>query len=289
MTSILQKLPTTYESAFFAKTLNSTQFHAPWHHHNELEIILISAGSGSCFVGNYTGKYSPGNVFLIGANVPHIFSSDSLTEASSGVQVQFKADFWGTDFTLLPEFSDIRNLFEQSKSGIKISAHCEQPLAERIKELEVQRGFDRIITLCSCLNMIAADNGYQLLSTTNIHTLVGQKRDRLEKVFKFTSEEFARVITLKEVADIAGMSIPAFCDYFRKTVKKTYIEFLNEVRLSFACNLLIESDMTVSEIFFQSGYNTPANFNRQFLKYKGISPSIFRKSFHKNYLSTKWA
>lgn len=282
MTSTLQKLPTTHESTFFAKTLKSAQFDIPWHHHAELEIMLILDGGGNCFVGNYTGKFTTGDVFLIGANVPHTFTSDDANNPTCAVVVQFKADFWGQDFISLPETANIRHLFDQAKSGIKISDACKQPLSAKIKALEFQRGFERIITLCSSLNSIAADDEYQLLSTANIHSLVCQKPDRLEKVFKFTRTEFARAITLKEVSDIAGMSIPAFCEYFRKTVKKTYIEFLNEVRLSFACKLLIESDKTISEIFFESGYNTPANFNRQFLKYKGISPSSFRKKFFAN-------
>jgi AraC-like DNA-binding protein len=282
MTSTLQKLPVTHESTFFAKTFKSAQFDIPWHHHTELEIILILEGCGNCFVGNYAGNFAAGDVFLIGANVPHTFTCTNPASPTCAVLVQFKADFWGRDFISLPETSNIRHLFEQAKSGIKVSDCCTSTLSAKIKELEFQRGFDRIITLCSCLNIIAEDNDCQLLSTANINALPCQKTDRLEKVFKFTNSEFARVITLKEVSDIAGMSIPAFCEYFRKTVKKTYIEFLNEVRLSFACKLLMESDMTISEIFFQSGYNTPANFNRQFLKYKGLSPSSFRKKFYVN-------
>lgn len=122
MISTLQKLPTTHESTFFAKTFKSDQFDAAWHHHTELEIILILEGTGTCFVGNYTGKYIPGDIFLIGANVPHTFASDHSPNVSCAVLVQFKSDFWGADFISLPESSEIRNLFEQAKSGIKVSA-----------------------------------------------------------------------------------------------------------------------------------------------------------------------
>lgn len=277
---MLQKLPTTHESAFFSKSFKSAQFNFPWHNHTELEIILISEGSGNCYVGNYTGKFTTGDIFFIGANVPHSFTCIDSGNSASAILVQFKADLLGENFIALPETTDISRLFEQAKSGIKVSETYKKYLSSKIKEIEHQSGFDRIITLFSCLNVLAKDNERMLLSTANILSMARYKQDRLEKVFKFIDQEFSRPITLKEVSDIAGMSIAVFCDYFKKTVKRTYIEFLNEVRLSFACKLLIESDMTISEIFYRCGYNTPANFNRQFLKYKGQSPSSYRKTFY---------
>ncbi|GAA4317474.1 AraC family transcriptional regulator [Mucilaginibacter gynuensis] len=279
MVPVLQKLPITHGAAFFAKTLKSPHFDVPWHHHNELEIILILEGGGNCFVGNYAGKFTAGDVFLIGANVPHTFKRQDDSGASGAVLVQFKSNFWGEDFISLPESAEIKNLFERAKCGIKVSDTCKTQLYSIIKALEQQTGFDRIINLCCCLNLIACDSEHQLLSTIDTNNFCSQQRDRLDKVFKFTIEEFTRPIALQEVAAIVSMSIPAFCEYFKKSVKKTYIEFLNEIRLSFACKLLIESELNISEIFLRCGYNTPANFNKQFLRYKGVSPSNFRKDF----------
>jgi AraC-like DNA-binding protein len=98
-------------------------------------------------------------------------------------------------------------------------------------------------------------------------------------VFQFTIDTFRDTISLDQVAAVACMSIPAFCRYFKRSTKKTYIEFLNEVRIGYACNVLQETEKTVVEICYESGFNTIANFHKQFLKVKKCTPLQYRKYF----------
>jgi AraC-like DNA-binding protein len=74
------------------------------------------------------------------------------------------------------------------------------------------------------------------------------------------------------------MSIPAFCNYFKKRTKKTYVNFVNEVRIGNACKLLEAANKTIIDVCYESGFNSVANFNRQFLRIKGITPSAYKKA-----------
>src|SRR5690606_30830354 len=104
-------------------------------------------------------------------------------------------------------------------------------------------------------------------------------KERIEKVFHYTIESFTKPVTLTEIAGLVNMSVPAFCNYFKKSTKKTYIDFLNEVRIGNACKLLTDTERTILDICFESGFNTLANFNKQFLKVKKMTPSKYRKYF----------
>ena len=151
-----------------------------------------------------------------------------------------------------------------------------QPL---IKELEFQKGFQRIIRLCECLQLIAQKQDFVTVSTQEVSTFQTRNKERIDKIFQYTIDYFHEPITLTAVASSAGMSIPAFCNYFKKSTKKTYIDFLNEVRIGNACKLLMDTQKSIEEICYESGFNTLTNFNKQFIKVKKLTPSKYRKTF----------
>ncbi|MCU0386495.1 MAG: AraC family transcriptional regulator, partial [Flavihumibacter sp.] len=106
-------------------------------------------------------------------------------------------------------------------------------------------------------------------------------KQRLNDVFDFTIRNFQQRITLEEVAEIAHMTVTAFCRYFKKSTQKSYVQFLTEVRIGYACQQLQGTDKTILEISYDSGFNSPVNFNKQFYKLKKMTPRDFRSSFLK--------
>lgn len=151
-----------------------------------------------------------------------------------------------------------------------------------IRNLEFSSGFSSIIDLCKCLQVIAETNEIETVSTQEILPLNQKRQERIDAIFQYTIAHFQDAITLKEIASNAGMSIPAFCSYFKKTTKKTYVEFLNEVRIGHACKQLMDTQMPVQEICYDSGYSTIANFNKQFTRVKQVTPSQYRKVYMKS-------
>lgn len=279
MRPFIQKLPLNENTSFVARTYRTPSFEVSWHQHVECELILFTEGYGLCFIGNYIGEFKTGDVFFLGANLPHTFQKGEKDLITSAVVVQFREDFWGKEFLQVPENREVRLLFEKSLRGIKIGESSLFSLNPLIQNLEHAAGLDRIINLCTCLQIIIQSKDFSFLSTLDPKAYNLKDKERIEKIFKYTIASFSRHISLSEIAGLVNMSVPAFCNYFKKSTKKTYIDFLNEMRIANACRLLVETDRTILEICFESGFNTLANFNKQFLKVKKMRPSEFRRTF----------
>jgi len=225
------------------------------------------------------GDFKCGDIFFLGSNLPHTFQKADKDLFTSAVVVQFKEDFWGNGFMQMPESRQIKNLFDISVQGLKINEKCRLLLAPLIKHLEKASGFDRVITLCNCLLLIADQQDYITLSTQEIKAFSLKNKERIDKILQYTIDYFQEPVTLDDVAASVAMSVPAFCNYFKKSTKKTYIDFLNEVRVGYACKQLIDTQNNIASICYDSGFNTLANFNKQFLKVKKLTPSVYRKTF----------
>lgn len=277
MKPLVEKLSLSQNTSFVARTYRTPHFEVPWHQHIEYELILFLEGEGSAFIGNYIGEFKTDDVFFLGCNLPHTFQKAHKDLVTAAVVVQFTDDFWGPGFMQLPESKSIQKLFSVALQGLKIQGAARRQLKPLLTGLEHLEGFARIIRLCECLQVIAAAHEYVTVSTQEVKTFQAKNKDRIDRIFQFTIDNFQESITLGDVAATAGMSVPAFCSYFKKCTKKTYVDFLNEVRIGHACKLLIDTQKSVLEISYESGFNTLANFNKQFLKLKQLTPSGFRK------------
>jgi AraC-like DNA-binding protein len=277
MKPFIEKLPLSEDRSFVAQTHRTPNFEVPWHQHIEYELILFTEGAGLSFIGNYVGEFETGDIFFLGSNVPHTFQKSHEDLITSAVVVHFKENFWGEEILNLPESKSIRRLMQRSMNGLKLNGQTKEILKPLIQSLETEKGFWRITKLCECLSTLAETKDYITVSTQEIKALNPRDKDRIDGVFQYTMENFKEPIQLSLISKKAGMSIPAFCNYFKKRTKKTYIDFVNEVRVGYACKLLLTTQMSILQICFDCGFNTVANFNRQFLKIKRATPSQYRK------------
>src|SRR6478735_819342 len=279
MKPLIEKLPLTEDTSFISRTYRTPIFEVPWHQHIEYELILFTEGKGSSFIGNYVGEFKTGDIFFLGSNLPHTFQKANKDLITSALVIQFRDDFWGKDFLQLPESRNIKELLDISCQGLKIIGDLKEQLKPFVEELEFAEGFERIILLCECLQMIMHNKEYETVSTQEVKAYNTKHKERIDKIYQYTIDYFQDAVTLDNVAAHAGMSVPAFCNYFKKSTKKTYIDFLNEVRIGYACKQLIDTQKTIEAICYESGFNTLANFNKQFLKVKQVTPSRYRKDF----------
>ncbi len=281
MKTFIEKLPLSENTSFVARTQRTPHFEVPWHQHVELEMIMITEGPGTSYVGNYVGNYSVGDIFFLGSNLPHTFQKSNKDMVASAVVVQFTEDFWGKGFMELPECRQLKKLFDISLKGLRVKDPSKIKLKPMIQQLEHATGFQRILQLCNCLMVLTEKNSYEQLSTQDILQFNPKQKERIDAIFQYTIQNFQEAFSVNDVAKNVNMSVPAFCSYFKKCTKKTYIDFLNEVRIGHACKQLMDTQMTVAEIAYESGYNTLVNFNKQFLKFKQSTPSNYRKAFMK--------
>lgn len=278
MKPFIEKLPHPEDNSFLAQTFTTPHFEVPWHQHIEHEIILFKEGHGASYIGNFVGDFKPGDVFLIGSNLPHTFQKHDKEMVTSALVVQFRDDCWGSHFLDMPEARPIKTLLEAAGRGLRVLGQCRLALSEQLLQLENASGFERVIILCRCLQQIAAVPEYSVLSSQQTTGFQARHKERIDKILRYTIEHFQDPIALSEVAANAAMSVPAFCSYFKKCTKKTYIDFLNEVRVGHACKQLIDTQNKIASVCYESGFNTLANFNKQFLRVKGLTPSAYRKT-----------
>lgn len=283
MKPFIEKLPPGEDASFVSRIHRTPYFEVPWHQHIECELILFLEGAGLSFIGNSVDEFEAGDIFFIGSNVPHAFqkSGDIITSA---VVTQFRDNFWGSDMLDIPESKDINSLLHNSKHGLKIIGNTKAWLKLTIMELQDCKAFWRIVKLCECLAMLADTDDYKMVSTQEIKAMNHSDKERIERIVQYTMDNFKDAIRLQTIAAIACMSPHAFCSYFKKRTRKTYVDFLNEIRIGYACKLLLTTEMNILSVCFDSGFNNVANFNRQFLKVKQQKPSVYRREHARSML-----
>jgi AraC-like DNA-binding protein len=276
MKTIIQKLPLAKESSFIAQTFETPFFETPYHQHDEYELMVIKKGHGTAFVGDYIGDYQVGDVYFHGSNLPHWFRKKNEKQIGASMVVQFKDDFLGKGFFEIPEMNQIKHLLKNSARSIYCKGELKKSIQKQLIEIEFLSGYERIISLLNMLREISLSEEYECVSGT-IVTHTEKDQILINRIFEYSMNNFKHKITIEEVAALTNKSISAFCHYFKKVTKVSYINFLTQIRISHACELLKTSNLTITEICYESGFNNWSNFSKHFNKYCQMSPSKYRK------------
>jgi AraC-like DNA-binding protein len=256
-----------------------------WHFHEELELIYIIKGSGTRFIGENISPFSDGELTLVGSKLPHLWRNDSTQFVNGEITpvdmiiVQFREDVLGNDFLNLNESSLIKNIFQQAKQGIQFSETIKRKIFKPLIKITESKNMESIIELLIILNLLSKDN-YQLLSASyNESETENSDLTRIARIENYIKNRFRENISLTEVAGIANMSSNAFCRYFKKHTKYTLVEYVTELRIRYACKEIIKNNKKISEISYDSGFNSESLFNRQFTKIMNMKPRDYRQ-FH---------
>ena len=282
----LLKVSLNPESSFNILQKKGVDFYNQWHFHPEIELIYIHKGRGTRFIGTDVHRFEPDELFLFGSNLAHMwrcdpeyFREDAKQKAEVTI-IYFHHDFLGDKFFNIPELKNIESLLQMAKQGIKITGQTKTRAKKLVSKLVESHGVLRIVTLLSILELIANSKEKKYISPSYQKVRIEvTEATRLNKVFQHISENFQRKITLSEIAAVANLSAKAFCRYFKSKTSKTFYDFLLEVRIAHACHLLLEKDMSVYEICYDSGFNNLSNFNRYFKKITNKTPSEYKQEF----------
>jgi AraC-like DNA-binding protein len=250
-----------------------------YHYHPEYEIVYVFEGSGQRHVGNHLSNYDDGDLVLIGSNLPHGGFGYGSVGTHEEIVVQFTEDFLGENFLSRPEMVAIKKLLELSKQGICFDKNVKEKAAEKFRNLLQIQPFERLIELLNILQILANSANFELLNTADVRYNFSLKdQERLRKVYVFVEENFSKTIDIQEVASMSNLTVPAFCNYFKKNLNQTFTDFTNEYRINQACKMLLEGEEIV-DICFKSGFNNISYFGRVFKQIKGSNPSEFRRKF----------
>lgn len=278
-----------FDRSFIAERHTYPHFLKVWHYHPALELVYMVKSSGTRFIGDNISPFQPGELILVGENLPHSWQNDDVYfEKDSGLVaeamvVHFRKDFAGENFINLPEMHAIKAMIERAGQGILFKGKVRAEAESRMKAIIEASGFDRMMLLLQFLKELADEPQSEVLSTRGFSLIFEQSGDkRIDTIYAFVMSQFKREINLEEVASMVNLNPTAFCRYFKKSTSKTFSRFLNEIRIGYACKLLLEKKLNISEISYDSGFNNLSNFNRQFKNIMGMSPTQYLR-LHKKH------
>ncbi len=286
MKPILRKVDAGYNYSFSIHEDIYPFLFNHWHYHPETELTYIRKGRGIRLAGDSVERFEDGDLILLGANLPHYWRSDAAYFKPQSklhveaVAIHFKEDFWGNGFLDLPEMAGIKKLLQQSGRGIKITGKTKQALLPKMEAMLKAKDSCRIEGLLGLLHAIAHSKDRVMLSSAGFTEFYDTAdTDRINEIYTYTFNNFQKQFTIKEIASAVNISPNSFCRYFKTRTLKTYWQFLMEVRIGYACKLLIENRMSVAGVCYECGFNNLSNFNRRFRHIIKMSPLQYGKTY----------
>lgn len=269
------------KSIFNIKKEYFTEVKVPWHVHVEYELAFIKMAMGSKHIGSSFEKIVGEELLMVGPYLPHNWQNFMSSEDSAKdyqIVIHFDRNVFGHTFFDLPPFSSIKELLRHSESGISFDEETTKYAGDVMEKMLHMNEFDKCITLLNLLKTLSTKSSFEKLSNYGYRNADSDaKMSRMNEIFRFINLNYDKKITLKELADIANMVPQAFCTYFKSRTGKTPVEFVNEVRITHACNMLCAEDINIEKICYDTGFNSISNFNKQFKKVIGMSPKEFQQ------------
>lgn len=286
MKPALQKSPISRDHAFEVKFLSAPHFDSNWHFHPEYQLFVVLKGTGTRFIGDHVSPFKEGDMVFTGPDLPHLWRSDleyfqgENKLCTEGIVVYFPENFLGNEFFDKKEAYRIHQLFLRSRRGLEITGKTFAKAQTFMFELLESSDFESILKLLGLLDLLANSTEYKLLSSAGYtNTLTESDTERMNRVHAYVMKNFKEKIRLDEVAAIANMAPTSFSRYFKTHANKTFTDFLTEIRIGYSCKLLMEKPMSISQVCYDSGFETLSNFNRQFKALTHYNPLEYKKKY----------
>ncbi len=273
---------------FVVKELEDKHFDPVWHSHSEYQLFVVLNGTGTRFIGDSIKAFEPGELVFTGSDLPHLWRSDEAyfkKESLLGIQgivIYLKENFLGQDMMEKEEMAQLKKLFKRSARGLEFYGREKERVILMMKELLQLGGLESVIQLLSILLSLSQSKEYHYISHT-IYTGPFNKNetDRMNKVYEYSLQNFRKKIVLTDLAAMLFMTPTSFSRYFTIRNNKTFSRFIAELRIKHACKLLTETDLPVSNVSYECGFNTLSNFNKQFKEIMLKKPSVYKQEFMK--------
>jgi len=259
-----------------------------WHHHPEYELCLITKGRGKRMVGDNIDRFENDDLVFIGSYTPH----ESLCDSEyfnhpggfqgEGIVIQFVYDFLGKEFFSIPENSQLNKFIMDSTRGYAFYGETRKKLISLILKMEGMNDCERLYTLFSIFKVFSSTKEYKVLSSPAFSEPFWiDESGPMQKSLKFILQNFQRQISIKDLLEISNMSNTSFYAAFKKTYRMPFKDYLLNLRIGYACKILTDDLNNISGVAYNAGFGNISNFNRQFRKIKGITPSQFQNQIKK--------
>lgn len=273
--------PLSPEDSFLVFDRAKENFDFPIHFHPEYELNCIKNGKGvNRAIGDSIEEIDNIELVLIGPNLHHGWLDNHCTNKEiREITIQFHENLFNNEFLSRKIMLPIKDMFDRSIHGILFSKKVSEEMFNRISQVSKLDGMDYFLELTSILYDLANSRNQRLLSTYSATRDSFENSDKIKKIYEYVQENFDKKITLSEASELVNMSQVSFNRFMKKRTGKTFVDYVNDVRISHAAIKLIEKDISISEIAFNCGFNNIANFNRVFKKAKKCTPSQYKNDF----------
>ena len=283
-------IPTSQEKTILFQEDEMPYFYPHLHRHEEIQLTLVLKGEGTLLVGSSMHPFCANEIYLVGANIPHVFKSDSsYFEQGSTKQIHALTVFFNPSGKLaslfnLPELKSVNSFFSNYYSGFKIPQSAFADISQKINGIKLTNGIDQLMQFFQLLKALSSLKDFELLAPNAQPKLFSDHEGmRISNIYNYIMQHYTRDLSLEEVAGAAFMTPQAFCRYFKKHTRVTFVTFLNEIRINEACKKLIDGSYeSVSSVAYDCGFNSITNFNRVFKSTTGKSPREYASVFLAN-------
>ena len=269
--------PIAAEDLFIVLNHPNAKFDYPVHYHSDYEINLVMDTYGTRTVGDSEEEFNTLDLIMIGPNIPHAWKGE-VVEGNHVVTIQFSDKL--LNFPILGKrlFSSIKQLLIESQHGISFSEQIQMLMKDKILKLTKLQRFHTVLEFFSILYELSIADRRILVSNQydTKDTVRTSKSRRIAKVCEYIDKNIEEPIRLGDVAQLVSMSESAFSHFFKKKTNCTFIDYVTNLRIARACQLLSETTYTVAEICYTCGFNNLSNFIRIFKKKKGSTPQEYR-------------
>lgn len=278
------KLPLSTDASFLFMCWECNYFDKPWHFHKDYELVLIDKTIGTRFIGDHVSHFKDGDIVLIGPNIPHLYRNaeeyyKNKTLVAKSIFIHFTDDFLGKNFFNLPEMNLVRRLLDKSALGLEILGSANQYIKQKLIEMNGETPAKRLLILLDMLIFLSTSKELIPVLKTGFTAKNSSDTEKINTVLQFIMENYTKEIYIEKIASKLNMSIASFSRYFKHHTRKTFSNYVTEIRIAHACRLLMEDNYNISEICYLSGFDSLSNYYRHFKKQVGLIPKEYKCRF----------
>lgn len=279
MKPLLFDVKSLLNDSIYIKEIDTPLLDDQFHFHNVYEIALIIKSSGKRIIGDSIENFTEGDLVLLGPHIPHVCYY-SIEEGSTikAIVIYFNPDWLTENHLNSPNLSKVRKLLDDIQRGIKVFGKTKEKVIKDIYLLKKGEGLERIITILDILQILAKSGEYECLASEGYSSSHNERSlKRIDQIYNYVLTNFGNKIKLENIAACVNMTPTAFCKYFKSKTQKTFSNFVNEIRIGYACKFLCNEDMNISEVCYKCGFNNLTNFNRNFKLITKMIPSEYKR------------
>ncbi len=258
----------------------------PWHHHPEYELVLIMKGKGKRLVGDHVDRFEKNDLIFLGPFIPHqwvceIDDADLMNgPIDEAFVIQFSYDFLGEKFFEAPENTCLKKFLLDSQRGYEFYGKTKEEIISILHDMLDMNDFHRLYALLRIFEIFATAKEYYTLASPGLaESFHSINDDPMRKAMQFILQNFQDNIQIQDLLELTNLSYASFYPAFKKAYTMSFKDYLLSVRVGYACKLLSEGTSQISQVAYESGFENLSNFNRQFKKIKGLTPSQFQKQY----------